>query len=221
MHRTKFNPYFIVTCCALTLATAASAAPSPDVSTSPSPEVAVPTAPTIRYSAVQLTDKVVKHLGQTADQLTFRIVNDSGSAVKYDFSSGQQIDLIVNDSAGTEVWNYGKSRTFKPLITHHTLKKGQALTYIVLWDRRDQGAKPVPAGVYTVTASLKTLPRLVISSTSTIDPDRENGDPTNVGLAVNPDSPRANDSIQSGGAQQNDIAPSVSAKTTVTVSPSS
>ena len=218
MLRTKFNSHFIVACCALAFATAAAgAAPSPDVSTSPSPAVAVPTSPTIRYSAVELTDKVVKHLGQTADQFTFRITNDSGSPVKYDFSSGQQIDLIVTDATGIEVWNYGKSRTFKPLITHHTLKKGQTLTYSVLWDRRDQGAKPVPAGIYNVTASLKTLPRLVVSSTSTIDPTRENGDPTNVGLAVNPDSQRASDSSQSGGAQQNDIAPSVSAKTTVTV----
>ncbi len=223
MQRTKLNLHFMAVLGALSLAAAtmSSAAPSPDVSTSPSPAISVPTAPTIRYSSVALTDKVVRHLGQTADQFTFRVTNDSGSPVKYDFSNGQQIDLIVTDATGTEVWNYGKSRTFKPLITHHTLKKGQVLTYSVLWDRRDQGAKPVAPGVYTVTASLKNLPRLVVSSTSTIDPLRENGDPTNVGLTVNPDTQRASDSTQSGGAQQNDIAPSVSAKTTVTVTPTS
>jgi hypothetical protein len=176
--------------------------------------VQLPTSPESAFASTALADQPVSHLGATEDRLLFTVVNNTKTGLNYQFNSAQQFDVTIVDSTGKVVWVWSKDRVFDSLVTHLKLEPGQAHVYRIRWDRRDNTDIPVPAGTYTATATLLSQPSLVLSKTSTFDPSMENRDPTNVNLP----SPSAQDhNPQSGGQQESDIEPAVTAKTTIVV----
>lgn len=163
---------------------------------------------------------MVSHLGEAADKLSFTVTNHDKSPVKYDFSSGKQFDVVVTDSDNKPVWSWSTGRMFPQLITHLTLNPGQSRTFTVVWKRLDDGGKPVPGGTYTATATLTSMPRTVISRGPLVNSNTATTeDPTNVGVGQISTDPNNTSVVSSNAAVQNNITPSVSAKTTIIIQP--
>ena len=70
------------------------------------------------------------------------------------FDLRQEADFKVVDSAGREVWRW--TRTRRPVAHPHerTVKAGACVSWVVLWDDRDQSGNPVPAGTYRLHVSI-------------------------------------------------------------------
>lgn len=180
--------------------------PTPQ-SSSHSPAITATNIVLPQYSGASLTaNRRVYSLGEPAD-LTFKVTNTTKKPIRYDFASGQQVDFTVADSKGNTVWDSSGQKVSFRGITHLTLAPGKSQLYQMVWNQRDQQARPVPPGAYTVTAKLMALPRVEISGGLIVNTD---SDPANIGAPTKSKS-------ESGATIQQDVTPSVAAATQITV----
>lgn len=145
-------------------------------------------------------------LGQPVN-LTFKVVNSTKQPITYDFESGRQAIFTVAGPTGASIWDSRASRVSFHGITHLTLAPGQSQVYTVTWSQRDNQARPVPAGMYTVLAQLTPLPRVVVSGglIVNIEPD-----PDNTGMPTK-------GKAESGATLQQNLAGPVSATAHITI----
>lgn len=141
--------------------------------------------------------------------LHFVLTNPSKSSVKYQFADSQKYDVAITDSTDATVWRWSKNKVFGQLVTNLTLDSGQSAEYTIVWNQRDDNDHPVPAGVYTATATLIPMDRPQVSGNLLANQDN---DPVNTGMPLI-------DSVQSGAVRIKNTTPPVYAKTTFTVDP--
>lgn len=160
-------------------------------------------------AAVVKTDADRYPAGQTVE-IAFVVTNTSKSPINYAYPSAQQYDVSIADATGKEVWRWSKSRVFGQAITHLDLRPGQSTTYNVPWNQRDSDQHPIMPGTYTITASTTPTSRPVVTGSVLTN---MNPDPANMGVPTQ-------DRVQTGGIQENDATPPVTAKTTIVIVPS-
>jgi len=157
---------------------------------------------------VQLTtDRATYAAGQPV-LLTFKVANTTKKPITYDFASGQQASFSITDAKGNPVWDSTASRALFRGITHLTLAPGESKTYQAVWNERENLGRPVPPGVYTVTARLLPMPRVVVSGGLIVNTET---DPNNTGTPTKSKG-------ESGATLQQNITPPVTASATVTIS---
>jgi hypothetical protein len=194
---------------------------SPNSPTTPNApnKVVVATTMSPELGSGTLTDTVVTKLGRPQDKLTFTITNKTKNTIDYEFNSGRQFEVEIDDSVGKEVWLLSKSTLFPPLMSRLTLKPGRGHTFTTVWNRRDDNDMPVPPGTYTALATLMTMPRFVVTGTSLVDVQHDQDNPTRSGPPPPPGAPNASDGSRGGTTDQTDVTPPVQAKTSIMVAP--
>lgn len=63
-----------------------------------------------------------------------KLTNNSEEEVAIAFSSGQQYEIVVNDSEGEEVYRYSEGQMFTQALIEETIEPGGELTWIEEWD---------------------------------------------------------------------------------------
>jgi len=157
-------------------------------------------------SAQLMTDRLAYGEGQSV-LLTFKVVNSTGKPIRYDFSSGQQASFSVTDSKGNDVWDSPIARGSFQGITHLTLAPGKSQTYQATWNQRDNKQRPVPNGIYTATAQLAPMPKIVVTGGIIVN---TNTDPSNTGMPTKGKG-------ESGEVLQRDVTPPVESKIQITI----
>jgi hypothetical protein len=77
---------------------------------------------------------------------TFRLQVNAASPLTLSFTSGQEYDFAMNDSAGNTVWRWSVSRTFLQAL-HERVVAGE-------WSETVEIPGPLQAGAYTVQATV-------------------------------------------------------------------
>lgn len=153
-----------------------------------------------------ITDKAKYAHGQ-AVHLTFSIANTTKMPLSYSFSTTQQYDVTISNSAGTAVWHWSKGKMFGQIVTKLTLSPGQSKVYEIPWTQVDDSGAAVAPGIYKVVATTTPMPRFILSGGIVVSPDK---DPTNMGRPTKTDA-------DSGETLQTNGTPAVTAKTNIEV----
>ena len=164
------------------------------------------TLPSAKTDGVVTTDRANYRPGQPI-AIVFTITNTSGNPVHYDYPSDQQSDVTVSDSLGHPVWDEAQGRKYSQRITTLLLKPGQKKTYTAVWNGRTAQGRPVPAGVYTISARMTSSDRPAITGSFAVNTDT---DPENFGSPTR--SPSDN-----GAVRQVFPNPPITAAATVTI----
>lgn len=172
---------------------------SPAVGTN---KIVVPQVP----GAQLTTDRSAYTLGQPI-LLTLKITNTTKKTIRYDFFSDQQATFTVSDSKGNSIWTSTGPRLSSQGITHLSLDPGKSQSYQASWDERDTNKHPVPAGVYTATAKLAPMPRVVVTGGVIVNTDP---DPDNTGMPTK-------GKAESGATLQQDLTPPVASSIQITI----
>jgi len=104
-------------------------------------------APTGRFSL-----SVGPTVGPGPVSATFRLQVNSSSPLTLSFSSGQEYDLALNDSAGNTLWTWSASRTFLQSLHQRTVTDEWSATVEIPWPAAPGGG--LQPGDYTVRASV-------------------------------------------------------------------
>jgi hypothetical protein len=143
-------------------------------------------------------------------QFLFTVQNHSKKMVNYEFTSGQNYDVIISDSTGKAIWHWSKNRIFGQLITRLNLAPSESAVYHIKWTQRDDDNLPVVPGTYSVMAVLLPMARPEITGNFLSNPDN---DPVNTGVPmIGP--------TESGAVSAKNTTPIVYAKTTIKIDPS-
>ena len=140
-------------------------------------------------------------------RMTFQVVNTSGKAVTYNFGSGQRFDITAASAAGTQVWDSASGKLFTQNLSSLSVAPGKALVYHAVWNGRDASGRPLPPGVYTLSAHLTSDNQPAVTGGVVVNTDP---DPTNMGIPTRTPA-------DAGTIRQVAPAPPVSAKTTLTL----
>jgi hypothetical protein len=89
------------------------------------------------------------------------------------------------------VWDEAQGRTYRQRITSLLLKPGQTKTYRAVWNGLDAQGRPVPPGVYTISARMTSNDRPAITGSFAVNTDT---DPENFGTQTR--SPSDNGAIR-------------------------
>jgi hypothetical protein len=84
------------------------------------------------------------------------IKNNEQVPLHFEFPTSQYYEITVTDRSGNEVYRYSKGRFFLQALQNLKIEPQQTYRKVESWDYQVNG-KRVPAGQYTVTATL--LPR--------------------------------------------------------------
>ncbi|MEW5802806.1 MAG: beta-propeller domain-containing protein [bacterium] len=112
------------------------------------------------------TDKAEYEL-QEPVKITFTVANSDKNAVDIVFSSSQQYDIVIKDSSKAMVWQWSNEKRFAQSFTNRTLEVGKSYSYHTDWDQTDNHHTPVPAGTYTIEASLTAYDKNYAQTVST------------------------------------------------------
>ena len=75
------------------------------------------------------TDQAVYRPGETI-RITFEVFNHTPAPVRFDFTSGQRYDVVIEDDRGGEVWRWSAGRMFTMALGRETLGPAKPrLTY--------------------------------------------------------------------------------------------
>lgn len=99
---------------------------------------------------------VVPNVGIERVEFELLIKNNEETPLHLEFPTSQYYEIIVTDRSGNEVYRYSKGRFFLQALQNLKIEPHQTYRKIESWDYKVNGKK-VPAGEYTVTATL--LPR--------------------------------------------------------------
>jgi hypothetical protein len=104
-------------------------------------------APTARFSV-----SVGPTAGPGPVSATFRLQVNSPTPLILSFSSGQEYDLALNDSAGNTIWIWSASRTFLQALHQRTVTDEWSETIEIPWPAAAAGG--LQPGDYTVRATV-------------------------------------------------------------------
>ena len=114
------------------------------------------------FGAFLSTDKAVYRPGQPI-RITFEVFNHTPTPVRFDFTSSQRYDIVIEDQQGKEIWRWSADRMFTMALGQETLGPAKPrLTYKV-----EYTAKLV-SGTHKIT-SLLTDANRQISATISVD----------------------------------------------------
>ena len=81
------------------------------------------------FGASLSTDRAIYRSGEPI-RITFEVFNYTPTPVRFDFTSGQRYDLIIEDRQGNEVWRWSAGRMFTMVLGQETLEPANPrLTY--------------------------------------------------------------------------------------------
>ena len=75
------------------------------------------------FGASLATDQPVYRPAQPI-LITFEVFNHTPAAVRFDFSSGQRFDVVIEDDGGNEVWRWSAGKMFTMALGQETLGPG-------------------------------------------------------------------------------------------------
>ena len=114
------------------------------------------------FGASLSTDQAIYRSGEPI-RITFEVFNYTPTPVRFDFTSGQRYDLIIEDRQGNEVWRWSAGRMFTMALGQETLEPAKPrLTY-----EADHTARLEP-GRYKIKGLLTDVSRR-ISATVTVE----------------------------------------------------
>jgi Intracellular proteinase inhibitor len=99
---------------------------------------------------------VVPQVGHERVEFELLIKNNEATPLDFEFPTSQYYEITVTDRSGNEVYRYSKGRFFLQALQNLKIEPYQTHRNVESWDYKVNG-KRVPAGQYTVTATL--LPR--------------------------------------------------------------
>jgi Intracellular proteinase inhibitor len=67
-------------------------------------------------------------------------------------------DFVVTTPDGQEVWRWSHGEAIQAILELKPLKPGETLQFTAAWGQRDNGGRPVPAGMYWVRGVLNLEP---------------------------------------------------------------
>ncbi|MBI4280391.1 MAG: hypothetical protein HY660_18210 [Armatimonadetes bacterium] len=85
-------------------------------------------------------------------ELTLTVRNRGEAPVAFVFPTAQRYDLSISRDGGAEVWRWSEDKVFAQVVTHLTLKQGEATRFVIAWDQRDRGGGRVAPGRYQAQA---------------------------------------------------------------------
>ncbi len=105
------------------------------------------------FGAGLATDRPVYRPGQPI-LITFEVFNHTPAPVRFDFTSGQRYDVVIEDDGGNQVWRWSAGRMFTMAMGRETLGPGNPrLIY------ETEYAARLEPGRYKITAILTDLRR--------------------------------------------------------------
>jgi hypothetical protein len=137
-------------------------APPPAVSTgTPAPTVpgarAIPTVSPVTAENPKLVVSAVP--GPGGVKLELLVINISDKLLPFKFSSSQNYDFVISDTAtGQEVWRWSHGTAFAQMVRSDSIRGSSKWTYSEVWNRRDNDKNPVPAGRYRLVGILSSQP---------------------------------------------------------------
>ena len=159
-----------------------------------------PSVGTVRTGESQYAQGQVVHMA-------FVIANPTKKSVVYDFATTQQCDFLVCDAGGRTLWQWSQEHAFSQRLTRFSLGPSHRKLFQAVWNGRSALGRPVPAGVYIITARLTSSNRPAITGGVLVNTDQ---DPNNIGIATQTP-------VGTGAIRQVNVAPPVTASTTITI----
>jgi hypothetical protein len=101
----------------------------------------------------QFQFSIIPIAGHEKVEFEILIKNESDSPLSLEFPSSQYFEISVTDQSGLEVYRYSKGRFFLQALQTVKIDPHQTFRKIESWNYQVNG-KRVPAGQYTVTATL-------------------------------------------------------------------
>jgi len=92
-------------------------------------------------------------------KLEMLVVNVSDKLLPFKFSSSQNYDFVITDTAtGQEVWRWSHGTMFAQMVRSDSIRASSKWTYSEVWNRRDNDKNPVPPGRYRLVGILASQP---------------------------------------------------------------
>lgn len=104
----------------------------------------------------QFQFSVVPNIRNERVDFELLIKNNEEAPLHFEFPTSQYYEITVTDPSGNEIYRYSKGRFFLQALQNLKIEPHQTYRKVESWDYKVNG-KRVPAGQYTVTATL--LPR--------------------------------------------------------------
>lgn len=86
------------------------------------------------------------------DNVTFELAANNGSDKRHElrFSDGQEVDFIVRDERGRDVWMWSDGRLFTQPMRTHLLEQHETRDYEAVWQ------DSLPSGTFTAVARFRS-----------------------------------------------------------------
>jgi len=86
------------------------------------------------------------------DMVTFELAANNGSEKRHElrFADGQEVDFIVRDARGRDVWTWSEGRLFTQPMRTHLLEQHESRDYEAVWQ------DSLPRGTFTAIARFRS-----------------------------------------------------------------
>ncbi len=86
--------------------------------------------------------------------MTLSLTNCGDKPVRLSYPDSQRYDFIVQEAVGEdvkeEVWRWSADKLFAQVLGEDTIRPGETVSYIEIWDQRDQEGQPVAPERYHI-----------------------------------------------------------------------
>lgn len=87
-------------------------------------------------------------------RLNLSIKNTGSEPQELSFNSSQKFDARIEDSSGTQVWQWSDGRMFTQMLESITLEPDKSVSFTVQWPLTDSKGKAVNPGNYDIYAKI-------------------------------------------------------------------
>lgn len=105
------------------------------------------------------TDKRVYNVGE-AVKIAFKLQNNAKNPVTFEFNSGQSYDVLVENSAGEQVWSWAANKRFAMMMRQVTVAAGETQTFAAQWEGRALTDEKIAPGKYSVKVVYTSNPAI-------------------------------------------------------------
>jgi hypothetical protein len=92
--------------------------------------------------------------GPEVAEIIFKVINNTPGEMVLEFPSSQFFDYEVSDQSGNKVYRYSENKAFLQAIQKVRVKSGGNKVWRDKWKYTSSEGKRIPAGTYTIKASL-------------------------------------------------------------------
>jgi hypothetical protein len=86
--------------------------------------------------------------------LDFELVNHYAQTNNFEFSSGQQFEVVITDENGEEVYRYSDGKFFTQALIYKDIKPGQSIKWQDVWDMTNKDGELLTSGKYTAEINI-------------------------------------------------------------------